>query len=124
MNTKAREQDSKSKKEVVLWILIIVLVSVALAIDYHFSEVAWSLRLAGWIVLSCLLIFLVLITKKGKQMWKFAKQARIEMRKVVWPNRQDTIRATTIVALLVLGTALILWGIDSILLWLIGLLTE
>ncbi len=56
-------------------------------------------------------------------MWKFAKQARIEMRKVVWPTRQDTVRATAIIALLVLVTALILWGMDSVLLWFIGLLT-
>lgn len=122
MNVKAKVQESKSKIDVLLWILIIVLVCVALAIDYYFSEITWSLRLAGWIILSCLLVFLVLKTSKGKQMWKFAKQARIEMRKVVWPTRQDTMRVTVIVALLVLATALILWGVDSILLWLIGLL--
>jgi len=122
MNAKARVQESKSKIDVLLWILIIVLVCVALAIDYYFSEITWSLRLAGWIILSCLLVFLVLATSKGKQMWKFTKQARIEMRKVVWPTRQDTVRVTVIVALLVLAAALILWGVDSILLWLIGLL--
>lgn len=122
MNAKARVQESKSKIDVLLWILIIVLVCVALAIDYYFSEITWSLRLAGWIILSCLLVFLVLATSKGKQMWKFIKQARIEMRKVVWPTRQDTVRVTVIVALLVLAAALILWGVDSILLWLIGLL--
>ncbi len=121
MNTKV--QDSKSKIDVLLWILIIVLVCVALAIDYYFSEITWSLRLAGWIILACLLVFLILRTSKGKQMWKFAKQARIEMRKVVWPTRQDTVRATAIIALLVLVTALILWGMDSVLLWFIGLLT-
>jgi preprotein translocase subunit SecE len=124
MNTKARAQDPRSKIDVVLWVLIIVLVCVALAADYYFSGIAWSLRLAGWIILVCLLVFLVLRTSKGQQMWKFAKEARIEMRKVVWPTRQDTVRATAIIALLVLVTALILWGVDSILLWLVGLLTS
>jgi preprotein translocase subunit SecE len=123
MNTNARGQDSKSKKDVVLWILIIVLVCVALGVDYYFSEIAWSLRLAGWIILACLLVFLVLRTSKGQQMWKFAKEARVEMRKVVWPTRQNTVRATAIIALLVLVTALILWGVDSVLLWFVGLLT-
>ena len=123
MNTKAKIQDPRSKIDKLLWTLIIVLLCAALGVDYYFSQIAWSLRLAGWIVLACILIFIISQTKQGKQVWQFAKEARIEMRKVVWPTRQITIRTTALVICLVVITALVIWGIDSILLWAIGWLT-
>jgi preprotein translocase subunit SecE len=123
MNTKAKIQDSKAGLDKFFWILIIVLVCAALGVDYYFSEIAWSLRLAGWIVLACILLVIVSQTRQGKQIWQFAKEARIELRKVVWPTRQITVRTTAIVACLVVITALIMWGVDSILLFIIGWLT-
>jgi preprotein translocase subunit SecE len=123
MSTKAQPQKSKPKKDVLLWTMIFVLIIAAIGIDYYFSDIAWTLRLAGWIVLACIVVFLIMLTSKGKQIWKFAKEARIEMRKVVWPTRQVTVRTTAIVIALVLLVALIIWGIDAILLWLITLLT-
>ena len=47
----------------------------------------------------------------------FAKESKIELRKVVWPTSQETIQQTIIVVAVVVLTALFLWGIDSILLW-------
>jgi len=95
----------------------------AMGANYYFSNIVWALRLGGWIILLGIEVFLVMLTNKGKQIWKFAKESRIEMRKVVWPTRQETIRTTLIVIALVLLIALIIWGIDAILFWLIGLLT-
>jgi preprotein translocase subunit SecE len=123
MSAKAKIQDAKSSIDKFFWILIIVLVCIALGVDYYFSEIAWSLRLAGWIVLACILLVIVSQTRQGKKVWQFAKEARIELRKVVWPSRQITLRTTAIVACLVVITALIMWGVDSILLFIIGWLT-
>jgi preprotein translocase subunit SecE len=122
MSTKAKAQ-AKPKADIFLWTLIVVLICAAIGVDYYFSEIAWSLRLAGWIILACILVFIILQTTLGRQIWKFAKESRIELRKVVWPTRQVTIRTTAIVGGLVVLTAIIMWGLDSILLWLIGLLT-
>lgn len=123
MVAKAKIQDSRAKVDLFLWVLVIVLVCAALGADYYFKEIVWSLRLAGWIILTCVLVFIMSQTRKGKQVWQFAKESRVEMRKIVWPKRAETIRTTAIVSCLVLLTALIMWGADSILLWLIGLLT-
>ena len=123
MHAKVKAQDSNSKLDIFLWFLVGLLVCAAIGVDYYFSEIAWALRLAGWIILACVLIFIISQTGKGKQIWKFAKESRIEMRKVVWPTRPEATRTTIIVACLVLLTALIMWGADSILLWLIGWLT-
>jgi len=115
--------NTKAKADKFLWITILVLLVAAIGVDYYFKEVPWAIRLAGWVVLACILVFLVMMTATGKKIWKFIKEARIEMRKVVWPTRQETIRTTVIVASLVLLVALIIWGVDTILFWLIGLLT-
>lgn len=115
--------NTKTKTDKFLWITVLVLIVAAIGIDYYFKEIPWALRLAGWVVVACIIVFLVMMTVTGKKIWKFAKEARTEMRKVVWPTRQETIRTTAIVASLVLLVALIMWGADAILFWLIGLLT-
>jgi len=48
------------------------------------------------------------------------KEARIEIRKVVWPTRPETIQTTLIVVAVVLVMALILWGLDTFLGWIIS----
>ena len=123
MSTKAKIQDDKSKLDKLFWALVIILVCAAIGVDYYFNAIPWPLRLAGWIILTCILFFIIYQTRQGKQVWQFVKEARIELRKVVWPTRQITIRTTAIVACLVIVTALIMWGIDSILLFVIGWLT-
>jgi preprotein translocase subunit SecE len=45
------------------------------------------------------------------------------VRKVVWPTRQETLQTSLAIFVAVLLTALFLWGIDSILFWLVTMLT-
>lgn len=130
MNKKSVKQQKQqkpiaktSKSDVFIWTLMVLLVIGAIVANYYFSEIAWALRFAGWIVLAAILVFLVSLTKQGKAMWVFIKDSRIEMRKVVWPKRQETVRTTAIVAVLVIAAALIMWAADSILFWLINLIT-
>jgi preprotein translocase subunit SecE len=74
-------------------------------------------------LLACILLALALTTRLGKRFWRFAKETRGELRKVTWPTRQETIQTTLIVAALVVLVALILWGVDTFLLWIVGHLT-
>lgn len=117
------EQLLRKKTDIYLWALIAILVSVGVAANYYFSSVVWTLRLSGWIVLVCVVIVLISRTAAGKKIWEFAKNARGELRKVVWPSRDETVRTTMIVAGMVVLMALILWGVDTILLWIVNLLT-
>ena len=56
-------------------------------------------------------------TEKGAWAWNLAKEARVEIRKVVWPTTQETTQTTLIVVGVVIVVALILWGLDSSLSW-------
>ena len=48
------------------------------------------------------------------------KGSRTEIRKVVWPTRQETVQTTMVVVGFVLLVALLLWGLDSFLGWLVS----
>ncbi|HXH71272.1 MAG TPA: preprotein translocase subunit SecE [Mariprofundaceae bacterium] len=52
-------------------------------------------------------------------MQKFMSEVKVEARKVVWPERKETIQATLMVLVMVLFVSLFLWGVDSALGWLV-----
>lgn len=101
------------------WILSILLVCAGLFANYHYQQVAWPLRLAGWIILAMVVFALALTTARGKQFVVFAKDSRAELRKVDWPNRQETTQFTIGVVIMVIIMALALWLIDTALLWIV-----
>ena len=114
---------SQQKSDQLVWALVVGLVIAGIGANYYFSEIAWALRLTGWIVLVCGLLGLVAATIQGKKMWTFAKSARMELLKVVWPQREEVVKITVVIAALVFAASIVLWGIDSVLLWAVSWLT-
>ncbi len=49
----------------------------------------------------------------GRTGWGYIRGARIELRKIIWPTRQESVQTTLMIAVVVLITALLLWGLDS-----------
>ena len=60
---------------------------------------------------------------KGKEALSFAREAHIEVRKVVWPTRQEALNTTFIVLAATAVVAVILWGFDWVLLRVVNLIT-
>ena len=58
-------------------------------------------------------IFLLLTTERGRNLWILLRDARSEIRRVIWPTRQETLQTTWIVLILIVIFALILWLLDS-----------
>ncbi|MDY6892393.1 MAG: preprotein translocase subunit SecE [Chloroflexota bacterium] len=48
----------------------------------------------------------------GKQRFKFVRETVAELRKVVWPTRQEATYLTTIVIVVTVIMAIALWAID------------
>lgn len=67
-------------------------------------------------------IVLGLSSDPGRKMKKFMLDAQIEVRKVVWPTRQETWQTTLIVAVAVLIIGILIWIIDMILSWSVRML--
>ena len=108
---------------VLKWGVVVLLVVGGIVANTYFSDIAWALRTAIGIVLFIVALLIVLQTVTGRQFWAFAKASRIELRKVVWPTRQETIQTTLVVVAMVVFAALVLWGLDTLFFWLVGWLT-
>jgi len=62
-------------------------------------------------------------TEAGRRLWQFAGDARSEVRKVVWPTRQETMQTTLVVIVMVLILGIILWLFDMMLMGILRFLT-
>jgi preprotein translocase subunit SecE len=60
---------------------------------------------------------------RGKAFWQFMLDARLELRKVVWPNRHDTATTTAVVFGFVIIAGVFFWALDVFLSWATRLLT-
>ena len=63
-------------------------------------------------------------TAAGKNMWGYVRGSQVELRKTTWPTRQESLQATLMIAAVVLLFALMVWGLDSVLLYGVKLVTE
>lgn len=116
-------QQPSSKLDWLKWLVIVILLAAGIVANYIYSDVAWAIRAAIGIVVAILLLVIAGFTAKGRLAWGFLKGSRTELRKVVWPTRQETIQTTLVVVAMVVVTALILWGLDTLFMWAIGWLT-
>ena len=96
------------------WFFVVILAVAGIYANYHFFSVPWAVRTAIGIVSSLLLAAVAFSTALGQKAWGFIKGGRTELRKVVWPSRQETVQTTVMVVVVVVIAALMLWGLDSI----------
>ncbi|MEA3641999.1 MAG: preprotein translocase subunit SecE [Lamprobacter sp.] len=82
---------------------------------YFFAAYSVLLRTLGLLVIASAAAALALTSAQGRQLWRFALDSRMEVRKVVWPTRQETIQTTLVVIVMVFILGLILWLFDTIL---------
>lgn len=100
-----------------------VILLLAIYANNYFSHQAIAIRLIGWIIDALVLVSLFFYTTLGRRFWVFVQASRAELRKVVWPTREETVRTTLIVMAMVVVAGLFLWGIDTLLLWAVAFLT-
>lgn len=111
----AQVKTTSSFFDMTKWVVAVVLVVAAIGGNYYFSAESLIIRVVGVLVLLGLSIAVALTTVKGKSINRLRKEAWVEVRKVVWPTRQETVQTTLIVIAFVLVVALILWAVDSLL---------
>jgi preprotein translocase subunit SecE len=120
----AKVEDSPSTGDFLKWITIAILLVGGVIANGYFASQPMVIRLIGWVALVALAIFIAFQTAQGRKAWEFFLDARTELRKVTWPTRQETIQTTTLVVVMVGVAALFLWGVDTLLLWLVSLFTR
>jgi preprotein translocase subunit SecE len=90
---------------------------------YYYSDVAVVLRAIGVLVALALSAVVLLQSTQGKALWRFMSSSRVELRKVIWPTREEAIQTTVAVMVFTLIMGVFFWLLDMFLLWLTRLLT-
>ncbi len=124
MNAKAETPDSSGAVDIFKWIVTFALLAAAVVGNYLYGEWSVVIRATAVVVLVAVALGIAATTVKGKMAISFARESRMEIRKVVWPTRQETMQTTLIVLAVCIVVALALWGIDSIMVTLINFVTE
>lgn len=120
MNAKAEAQDSRF--DVLKWLAVAALIVAGVVGNQYYSAEPLLYRVLALLALTVVVGFIALQTAKGQAFFTLAKEARVEIRKVVWPTRQETTQTTLIVVAVVLVMSLVLWGLDSLLGWLVSMI--
>ena len=114
-------ETTASRFDSVKWVVVAILVAVGVVGNSYFADQSLLYRVLGIVALGAVAGLVALQTAKGAAFWTLVKGSRTEIRKVVWPTRQETVQTTLIVIGFVLLVALFLWGLDSLLGWLVSL---
>lgn len=122
MNTSAEAQQAPVF-DIVKQVISALLVIAGVAGFYYFSEVSLLYRVIALLVVMMVVLGLMLTTTVGRNVWAFFIESKQEVRKVVWPTRDETTRTTMMVFAMVFTVGLILWLLDMFLFWGVRLLT-
>lgn len=117
MNSKAEKTQSLNPADIAKLVLAVAVLGATVYGYYYFGDAPGSLRFVG--VLAGVLISLAIaaFTTPGAQARGFIGEAQFEMRKVVWPTREDTVRTTIMIIIVTVIIAALLGLIDVFLRW-------
>ena len=115
MNTKV-VAETNSLDTVKLGVALLMLLAGVVAFQYY-AEAPRLMRVGGILLDVALAAVLASQTDKGRMIIGFVRDAQIEVRKVVWPTRQETVQTTIVVMIVVVVFAFLLWVLDIFLGW-------
>jgi len=116
MNARVESEEGGKLDSLKLLVAIALLIG-GIAQFYYFEEESQLYRVLALLGFVALAMGVVYTTRMGHGLWLFARDARTEVRKVIWPTRQETMQTTLMVIVMVILVGLMLWLIDMVLRW-------
>jgi preprotein translocase subunit SecE len=107
-----------SAKDTALMTLSVAVLLAGIVAFYWYDEQALPLRIAMVVAGFVAGAGLAWFSWYGREFWQFAIASRIELRKVVWPEREETIKTTYVVFIFAIVMGIFFWGLDWVLTWL------
>jgi preprotein translocase subunit SecE len=83
---------------------------------YYFEDASIVLRVVGILAGFGAGAALLYQSRQGQVIWQFIVGSRVEIRKVIWPNRQETVQTTITVFIFLLILGVFFWSLDFVLL--------
>jgi len=112
-----------SSKDTLLLTLSILAILGGIVAFYWFDQLMLALRIVMVLAGMAVGLGLAWISSYGRDFGQFAVASRVELRKVVWPEREETVQTTIIVFIFAFVMGLFFWGLDWVLTWMTRLLS-
>ncbi len=97
------------------WLAVVLIVGGGIYGNWYYQDQSLLNRVVAIVVIAAIAVLIAAQTARGRETWALIREARTEIRRVIWPTRQETTQTTFVVLALVLVFSLILWGLDSML---------
>ena len=126
-----KAKDASNPLDGLLWLVSLVLIDAAIGVNYYYTQYLMvdesSLqrlgRVAAVIVVILAGLAVTLFTTKGKKLLAFGRDSYTELRKVVWPTRNEAMQTTLIVFVAVCVVSLFLYLCDLVFLQIVRVIT-
>lgn len=112
MVTKMESQNPK--RDAAILTVAALLFSLSLVVQYIVEQPFYS-RVFGILLATGASVVLFFTTAVGRKFKAYWQDSVVELRKVVWPTKQETMHSTIAVLAMVFVMALVLWSIDAVL---------
>lgn len=113
MSNNVQANPSSGPLDLIKWLVVVAIVAAGVYGNSHYANDYSVLeRTLALLPMAAIAAWLALTTARGAAFGRLMKESRAEIRRVVWPSRQETTQTSMIVILVVLVVALILWGLD------------
>jgi preprotein translocase subunit SecE len=123
----SKSVESQVKKESSIGMIVSILIVLGSFVLYYQDPLGLNTTLYKVLVLLVGLVlaaFVFFKAPQGIRLSSFTKETKIELRKVVWPTRDETVKTTGMIMVAVVIVAIFLWIVDAILTWAVQLLTN
>ncbi|MEE4361880.1 MAG: preprotein translocase subunit SecE [Pseudomonadales bacterium] len=117
MSASPKAEQRRSGLDGLKWFVVVALVAGGVVGNAYYVDQSLLYRVLALVGIAVVAALVAVQTSQGRAFWTLVTEARIEIRKVVWPSRQETTQTTLVVLALVFVVSLILWGLDSALGW-------
>ena len=118
MSTNIETSESGALDIIKLLLSAAALIGGLYAYYYYENDIAQAVRVLMVLAGTAVGIGIAMTSTQGQRLWHFIQGSRVEIRKVVWPTKQETTQTAIAVFVFTLVMMLFFWALDSGLLWL------
>ncbi|NYT28321.1 preprotein translocase subunit SecE [Candidatus Thiodubiliella endoseptemdiera] len=123
----SKNKESQVKAESLIGSIVSILIVIGSLVLFYLDPLALNTTLYKVLVLLVGLVlagFVFFKSPQGIRLNVFFKETKIELRKVVWPTKDETIKTTGMIMVAVVIVAIFLWIVDAFFTWAVQLLTN
>lgn len=124
MSDKAEQKTASGSLDTVKWLIVAALVVAIIVGNGYYSDVSVLVRAVVIAAAGIVAALIALQTERGHSFNQLRKDSWLELRRITWPTRQETLQTTLIVLVFVAFVGLILfvmdWMLNGAVSWIIG----